>query len=170
MDERLKAFVVASKMFHVATHDPIDDEWSGQLDEHLVRAVGDELAAEGSGPEVWEELWGSAAYRIEAAIPWVDVEGQPDPAPPAVIATILAALLFRFADDLTTGCNVLPGEGRIAVENIILAKAMNGSSIRDPARKGDALLLRLLVMAGRRPLATREPHPAAPPGGAEGEG
>jgi hypothetical protein len=150
MDDRLKTFVKESGLFHVATHEAVDDEWHGDLVEHLVHAVEPEPDSDEPGLAVVDELAEAEAFRIETAIPWSDIEGQEDPTPGAIAFRIIDALLIRFADDLAEKRGELPGEGDVAaIERIVKAKAMNGFSASEPARNGDQLLLRFLVRAGR---------------------
>jgi hypothetical protein len=150
MDERLRRFVTEGKMLHTATHEPIDDEWVGYVDEHLVRAVEPECDSDEPGLAVVDELAAAEAFRIETAIPWADIEAT-DSNLETVAFRILDALLIRIADDLNEQADAIPGEGAvIAIERIVRAKLMNGFSVKGGgARNGDSLLLRLLVMAGK---------------------
>jgi len=150
MDARLKTFIEASGLFHVATHEPVDDEWHGDIVEHLVRAVEPDSGSDDPRLEVVDELAEAEVYRIEIAIPWTDIEGQDDPNPSAVALRIIDALLIRFAADLSGLADSLPGEGNTAaIERIVKVKAMNGFSTKEPARNGTDLLLRFLVRAGK---------------------
>lgn len=151
MEERLRAFANDCGMFERIEHDPVDDEWMGVVERHLIHAV--EPDGDKPGLALVDELPDGEPYRVETAVEWRLLEEMVDGDPAAVVARCMDAILIRLADDLHERLAELQGEGDgVAIEREVRGKLSTVLAHPDEGEEGEptaSLALRFLFSVGR---------------------